>query len=1322
MLSLCRVPLTDRLHSHSADRIGWSPLDRASALWGSELRGRGSETAPHGAERTPPGGGVAQFGVVPGLMLAVLVTACSLVAAPPVCAASHAAGAASPVGIGAASRAGGRSAAPMVRDVGRVPSPRALPEDSQPPEVLVLQPAGGEEWLLGSIQTIRWSAVDDSLVTSVDVDLARDGVNFADVVARDIPNSGALEWTVTPPVTGSARVRVRAKDVAGNIGVGISAAPFGITLDEPLYSAWTLSVLEGETIVAQVDPRRGAWAAVETLSINMHDPQLAGGPLGDNFYLLTKTRRYPANLLTLSNHSGEIMHSAPIAFPAGLVGLAASPLDGVVYSTVRTSFNQQLVTLDPVTGLHTFVGPLVFSPNEPGVGVDVLAFSQEGGLYGAQYHSSHEEVELWRIDPLTLDASLISAYPNGPYAVSGLAFLGDELWMVDDQDGLAVRLDPQTGEQLAVNQFAQYMLQGLAPHACLASSPYLHAADAPNDGGGHIDFEWTGYVPPPTTVRLEVVRALDACELTDPGLPALITLDVSDPAHFVDATTADYTAYYYGLRALAEDLPKGPRIDGGLKTKLQVLETVATGPAFSFPNLLINEFAPAGGIPKTGRSASGTGEGAGQGVGQRAGDGSAAGPQKIGEQVEIRNLASTDLDLTGFRLSNGPGDPTPDEETLTGIVPAGGLFVHTLGIISLPDAGGTLALLPPAGTAFQLDIVAYGTQGGAPTAPAGFTVNRVPGTGRNDPNAASFETGAPSFGAENSVATPALGQSIVLNEVVYTSQVGGNYVELYNPQGSAVVLDHFALSDGVSFVDMLSSQLRLDSGALTVLQQGAAGSFTHTVQSNLLYLYKVTDAGLLQRVDQLGWAGGPSVGGPPGDALSRTPDGLAVYLGNQGANWQDCGGGNTLVYTTRTPGTPNQDVRVLQRVVDPAGAGDFTTIQAALAAAGVGTRILVNAGTYAESIQLKNGVEIHGGGGNPSAVVITGAGGNLPIVTATGVNATAILAGVTLRGGSAPQGGGLLVDSGSPQLTNVRFEQCHATQKGGGAAVLAGSPTFAGCFFWKNTSSADGAALAVLGGSPVVRRCLFVRNDANGRGGAIFAGAGNTTVDHCVMDLNSARATGAGVVHSAGGFVTATYSLVTNDLEGAALKTEGGGAAGRVTFSCGGLFGHPAPLDMVGGGLDTSSVVMGDPQYCQPLAFNYAYASTSPLAAPHAGCGEIRGIEGPPCAQITVDAPAAAPPRVTLLHPASPNPFNPATVLRFDLAGPGRAELTLYDARGRRVAQLLEGGQTLEAGAHQIAWRGLDQRGRAVASGIYYAQLAVDGQAVGPTQRLVLLR
>lgn len=84
-----------------------------------------------------------------------------------------------------------------------------------------------------------------------------------------------------------------------------------------------------------------------------------------------------------------------------------------------------------------------------------------------------------------------------------------------------------------------------------------------------------------------------------------------------------------------------------------------------------------------------------------------------------------------------------------------------------------------------------------------------------------------------------------------------------------------------------------------------------------------------------------------------------------------------------------------------------------------------------------------------------------------------------------------------------------------------------------------------------------------------------------------------------------------------------------------------------------------------------------------------------------------------------PNPFNPATEIRFALPARGQVELRIYDLAGRRVRSLQAG--MLEAGARGVVWDGRDERGRPVTSGVYLARLRVDDALAGEGIKLVLI-
>ena len=83
-----------------------------------------------------------------------------------------------------------------------------------------------------------------------------------------------------------------------------------------------------------------------------------------------------------------------------------------------------------------------------------------------------------------------------------------------------------------------------------------------------------------------------------------------------------------------------------------------------------------------------------------------------------------------------------------------------------------------------------------------------------------------------------------------------------------------------------------------------------------------------------------------------------------------------------------------------------------------------------------------------------------------------------------------------------------------------------------------------------------------------------------------------------------------------------------------------------------------------------------------------------------------------------PNPFNPATVIGYQLPEAGRVRLAIYNLLGQEVRVLVD--ERMEAGSFTATWDGADALGRRVASGVYlYRIQAGDFSA---SRRMLLLK
>jgi hypothetical protein len=84
------------------------------------------------------------------------------------------------------------------------------------------------------------------------------------------------------------------------------------------------------------------------------------------------------------------------------------------------------------------------------------------------------------------------------------------------------------------------------------------------------------------------------------------------------------------------------------------------------------------------------------------------------------------------------------------------------------------------------------------------------------------------------------------------------------------------------------------------------------------------------------------------------------------------------------------------------------------------------------------------------------------------------------------------------------------------------------------------------------------------------------------------------------------------------------------------------------------------------------------------------------------DQPAALPQQFALLA-NYPNPFNPSTIIRYNLPANVRVKLVIYDLLGAKIRTLIDTDET--AGFKQVTWDGNDDSGVRVASGVYLYQI-----------------
>jgi serine protease AprX len=97
----------------------------------------------------------------------------------------------------------------------------------------------------------------------------------------------------------------------------------------------------------------------------------------------------------------------------------------------------------------------------------------------------------------------------------------------------------------------------------------------------------------------------------------------------------------------------------------------------------------------------------------------------------------------------------------------------------------------------------------------------------------------------------------------------------------------------------------------------------------------------------------------------------------------------------------------------------------------------------------------------------------------------------------------------------------------------------------------------------------------------------------------------------------------------------------------------------------------------------------------------------------------AVPPAPILGLSNTPNPFNPRTVIEYELRTAATVSLTIFDLTGRRVRRLLAGREQ-SSGQHTVTWDGRADNGRDLASGTYLCRVRAGSQSL--SHRMSLIR
>ncbi len=344
-------------------------------------------------------------------------------------------------------------------------------------------------------------------------------------------------------------------------------------------------------------------------------------------------------------------------------------------------------------------------------------------------------------------------------------------------------------------------------------------------------------------------------------------------------------------------------------------------------------------------------------------------------------------------------------------------------------------------------------------------------------------------------------------------------------------------------------------------------------------------------------------------------------------------------------------------------------------------------------------------------------GGGIYLDGFNGVSDLTWNGGLVGNNGAKTNGGGLYMAGGSASLSQVTFT--------GNGLLPASTFMYGGGAFFNGTSvQADSLICtgntASIGGGFHMQDCPLAdltHSVVTGNSAAYFGGGlnyQNNTAGTVAMNTiadNAGTGMGGGGIYLTGTSPTMDHNIVAANTGGTNFANGIAATATPAVFSCNDVFGNSGAdysgfTDPTG----TDGNIAVDPAFCDAPGGDYRIGTSSPCAAANnPGCGLIGALDV--CAASPVPGDQDTP---VAFHVDNnfPNPFNPRTTIRFNLAQSARTQVMIFDVAGRKVKTLVNA--VLPASTQTVTWNGDDESGRLVAAGVYfYMVISGDNTSVG---------
>jgi predicted outer membrane repeat protein len=331
-------------------------------------------------------------------------------------------------------------------------------------------------------------------------------------------------------------------------------------------------------------------------------------------------------------------------------------------------------------------------------------------------------------------------------------------------------------------------------------------------------------------------------------------------------------------------------------------------------------------------------------------------------------------------------------------------------------------------------------------------------------------------------------------------------------------------------------------------------------------------------------------------------------------------------------------------------------------------------------------------------------------------------------------GGGIALLGASPTITHCEFK-ANASVFGTAMVIWSSSkPSMTGNHFHDNTGHGTiniGAGSAPLlmnnliennhspahgivhfsngSGKAVLMNNTIVNNTCSGQGGAIFVDDGSSPLLMNDIVYGNEPAQLQLTVSSKLDFVHCLIEGGQNGFTGAPFSgTFQDCIDSNPLFLNSNDFQIQAASPCIGAGAD--SILVSKKWYYAPVMDFEENPRPNPVNSPP-DIGAFESPLGGPLSDVD-EVPTRLPGRIQL-YPNYPNPFNPTTVIGYNIDHGGPVNLKVYDVLGREVAALV--GSVVPAGYHEVEFSAEN-----LAGGVYFCR--IEAESCRRTRKMLLVR